>query len=226
MIETDLRAYIDHWRRLNAWWEHSGDPTDPHVILSEGDHSTLFMNNGVIAHRRPVLFQQMLLDMVQGDPRLQSGFEPDFVVAPAMGGVQPVYGFALAIAKVWDVQVEQYYTTKAKNADGKVVDMTFERGTPPSGAKGIAFDDVATTANAIKLCTKATLRWGAEIVSAQVILNRSPSEFIKGPLGEDIPLHALVRKEVKNSPPDQCELCRLGSKAFRPKELWDELIKT
>ena len=223
-----LQKYLSEWQKLNAWWEHNGDMKDPHVILSAGDHSTVFMNNGVIAQRNAPLFQQMMRDLVSNHPTLWDDSElqkVDFIVAPAMGGIQMAYALALAIKSVHGRLVAQYYSEKVEDPITKqVVGMKFTRGAPTAGQKGLVFDDVTTSLNALLLCCNAVLATGAEVVGIGSILNRSPHETANNG-GKELPIHCLVRKDIRNYKPDDCPHCKAGSKAFRPKELWGELTK-
>ncbi len=224
-----LTKYHAEWQKLNAWWEHSGEPDAPHVILSAGDHSTVFMNNGVIAQQNARLFQVMMEDLVDQHPALvwsEDLEDVDFIVAPAMGGVQMAYALALAIYKEHNQhRVAQYYTEKIEDfATGKVVGMKFSRGGPQKGQRGLVFDDVTTSLNALLLCAQAVIDVGAEVIGVGSILNRSPFETVNIG-GVEMPIHCLVRKDIRNHKPETCPLCQAGSRAFRPKELWSELTK-
>jgi len=223
-----LSKYLGEWQKLNAWWEHSGEPDAPHVILSAGDHSTVFMNNGVIAQQDAPLFLKMMRDLVGQHPSLIWGedlAEVDFIVAPAMGGVQMAIVLALAIHSMHGIKVAQYYSEKIEDpVTKKVIGMKFTRGGPQKGQRGLVFDDVTTSLNALLLCAKAVTDADAEVIGLGSILNRSPFETV-GIGGKKLPIHCLVRKDIRNHKPEECPLCQAGSKAFRPKELWSELTK-
>lgn len=166
---------------MNAWWEHSSDPEAPHVILSAGDHATVFMNNGVIAQQDAPLFQAMMEDLVKQHPALvwsEDLEDVDFIVAPAMGGVQMAYALALAIYSEHNQhRVAQYYSEKIEDfVTGQVVGMKFTRGGPQQGQRGLVFDDVTTSLNALILCAQAVIDAGAEVIGVGSILNRSPYE--------------------------------------------------
>jgi len=220
MLFDAERKYREDWKELNAWWTHSGDPKDPHVILSGGDHATLFMNNGVIAQQCPSLYQEMMTDLVKYDPNVSRDRLPDFVVAPAVGGIQMAYAVALAFNELYDHACAQYFTDKVLDADGSVIGMEFRRGAPSVGQQGIVYDDVTTTLGAIEKCAEAIIKTGATLTSAATTLNRSPYEHLKLSNGERLSIHALVSKEIRNMPADSCPLCQAGSRAVRPKKLW------
>lgn len=223
-----LSKYLAEWQKLNAWWEHSGEPEAPHVILSAGDHSTVFMNNGVIAQQDAPLFLRMMRDLVANHPILQDDVaigKIDFIVAPAMGGVQMAFALALAINSVHGIKVAQYYSEKIEDVPtGKVIGMKFTRGGPQKGHQGLVFDDATTSLNALLLCAQAVIDAGAEVIGVGSILNRSPFETANIG-GKELPIHCLVRKDIRNHKPETCPLCQAGSNAFRPKELWGELTK-
>ncbi len=124
----------------------------------------------------------------------------DVVVSPAVGGI--VVGQEIArLLGVRSIFMER--------ADGK---MTLRRGFQISaGENALVAEDVTTTGGSVREVIDVLRAQDCRIQAVTAIVDRSggKAEF-------DVPYFSLLKMEVTNFDPQNCPLCKSGSKAVKP----------
>lgn len=203
---TDWTA---EFKRLDALWLHSGDPAAPHALLTSGLHSDGFFN-GTKVMQRPEAASR-LLDSPDGlKSRLPARGTADWVIGSAMGAITLAY----AVAERLDALAG--FTEKD---DGR---MRLKRFALKKGSRVLIVEDVLTTGAS----TRKTIAGVKEALDGEVefqpfilcLVNRSGGERL-----DSLEIRSLLQLRINSWPPEDCPLCRGGSKVVRPKEHWTEL---
>lgn len=124
----------------------------------------------------------------------------DAVVSPAVGGILMGYemGRQLGVRNIFTERVE-----------GK---MALRRGfTVAQGEKLLVVEDVVTTGGSVKEVIALMRELGAEIVGVASVVDRSAGKVDFG-----VPYKAALSMEVVSFEPEECELCKVGSKPVKP----------
>ena len=124
----------------------------------------------------------------------------DAVVSPAVGGILMGYemGRQLGVRNIFTERVE-----------GK---MALRRGfTVAQGEKLLVVEDVVTTGGSVKEVIALMRELGAEIVGVASVVDRSAGKVDFG-----VPYKSALSMEVVSFEPEECELCKVGSKPVKP----------
>ena len=124
----------------------------------------------------------------------------DAVVSPAVGGILMGYemGRQLGVRNIFTERVE-----------GK---MALRRGfTVAQGEKLLVVEDVVTTGGSVKEVIALMRELGAEIVGVASVVDRSAGKVDFG-----VPYKAALSMAVVSFEPEECELCKVGSKPVKP----------
>jgi orotate phosphoribosyltransferase len=90
--------------------------------------------------------------------------------------------------------------------------FTFRRGfSLEKGEKVIVAEDIVTTGKSTKECINAIEKTGAEVMGITTLIDRSGGKAIF-----DVPFYPLVQLEVKTYEPENCPMCKTGSKPYKP----------
>jgi orotate phosphoribosyltransferase len=200
--------WMQEFVRAGAIWLHDGFGKSPHALLTSGLHSDGYVNCTFVM-QRPALVRGMLTAHDGLRPLLPTGAEkPDWVVGSAMGAIT----FAFAAAEQLGAQA----AFTEKDGDG----MKLARFSIHAGAKVLAVEDVISTGGSTLKTIEALRRCDAVQVLPYVVclVNRSGMEEIGG-----FQIRALITPSIHTWKPEECPLCKQGSKALRPKEHWKEL---
>ncbi|HUQ30284.1 MAG TPA: hypothetical protein VM103_02065 [Candidatus Paceibacterota bacterium] len=206
---------------LQVLWSHSGNPKQPHALLTKGGHSNGFFNGGVLLFDHPRLARMMCEDLIERH-FLQDLVRPaklrvflkdmanveklDRVIGPAFGAIS----LASTMADVLNVG----YCFTVSKGDGKEKTFEVEKRFDVAGKVLLATEDTITTSDSIAKTIAAAEAKGAIVLPiVTAICNRSGLTHV----GER-PIIAFVNKPMENWAPDECPLCKAGSHAIRPKE--------
>jgi orotate phosphoribosyltransferase len=183
---------------------------DGHFVLSSGNHSNRYLQSAKVLEdpKRASLLAQALSDIIKS-----SGIKIDTVCAPALGGILAGYELARALG-VRSIFVER--------KDGS---MELRRGFEVNkGEKVLICEDIITTGGSAMEASKIMEELGAEVVAFASLANRgfckregsnlTPKSECKLP--KNIPLFALDDFLFEMFTPDECPMCKSGSKAIKP----------
>ena len=181
-----------------------------HFILSSGNHSNRYLQSAKVLEepKRAKLLADALAEMIQ-----KAGVEVDTVCAPALGGILAGYELARSL-NVRSIFVER-----------KEGGMELRRGFQVAkGEKIIICEDIITTGGSAMEASAIIEELGAEVVAFASLANRgfcqregSTTEAkpeCKLPVNK--PLFALDDFTFEMYTPDECPMCKAGSKAIKP----------
>jgi len=122
------------------------------------------------------------------------------VLSPALGGIIIGHEVARALG------------ARALFAERESGVLTLRRGFNLAPAERVlVVEDVVTTGLSTKETMQVARAWGAEVVAAAAIIDRSG-----GGASLDVPLHALAELRLPTYQPDQCPLCAQGIPVVKP----------
>ena len=181
-----------------------------HFILSSGNHSNRYLQSAKVLEepKRAEILASALAKQIR-----DSGIEIDTICAPALGGVLAGYELARAL-DVRSIFVER------KNGT-----MQLRRGFEiKKGEKIIICEDIITTGGSAMEASKIIQELGGNIVAFASLANRGfckrENSNIKSQkeckLPKDIPFFALADFRFEMFSPNECPMCKSGSKAIKP----------
>ncbi len=133
-------------------------------------------------------------------------FQPDRVIAPAMGGL--IIGYAVAEA----LGVPMIFTERKDGA------MQIRRGFRIGNERrAVIVEDVVTTGKSTREATAAAEAAGAEIVAIGSILDRSGKD---NPF--QLPHRSLMSLAINTWAPEECPLCAAGAPLDAPGSRFSE----
>jgi len=181
-----------------------------HFILSSGNHSNRYLQSAKVLEepKRASLLADALAKLIR-----ESGIEIDTVCAPALGGILAGYELARSL------------DTRSIFVERKDGEMVLRRGFEvKKGEKILICEDIITTGGSAMEASKIIEELGAEVVAFASLANRgfckregtntTPKGECKLPI--DKPLFALDDFTFEMFTPEECPLCKAGSKAIKP----------
>ena len=197
LSEDEIRYIITSW---GGYWKHSGNPEEPHPLLTSGGDGGEFFDLSFVAQFPipvAILAKQMAFKLIG------SVKESDWVVGPSYGANPFVYRLGAALGCK--------HAVTEKMPDNS---QSWTRFLIRDSERVLMTEDVTTTGASV-LKTKAGIIAGNAgtveffpLIAAFV--NRSGKEEIDGHR-----IIALLRVDKpKQWKPEECELCRLGSKVI------------
>jgi len=181
-----------------------------HFKLSSGNHSNYYLQSAKVLENPKTanLLAQQLAKQIK-----QSGIKIDTICSPALGGL--IAGFALAQA------LDCRYIF-AERVDGA---MTIRRGFEIKDNEQVLIcEDIITTGGSAMEAADVVESLGGEVVAFAALANRGfchrqESDIKVQPnckLPQNKPLFALADFTFEMYPPNECPLCKTGSKAIKP----------
>ena len=195
---------------IEAIYKESGALLSGHFILSSGKHSPNYLQSAKVLEdpKRAKLLADALAKIIR-----EAGIEVETVCAPALGGVIAGYELARAL-DVRSIFVER---------KGGVMEL--RRGFEVAqGERVLICEDIITTGGSALEAAEIIESLGAEVVAFAALANRgfcSRYGIKKEPkleckLPKNKPLFALADFEFEIYDPNNCPLCKEGSKAIKP----------
>ncbi len=195
---------------IEAIYKESGALLSGHFILSSGKHSPNYLQSAKVLEdpKRAKLLADALAKIIR-----EAGIEVETVCAPALGGVIAGYELARAL-DVRSIFVER---------KGGVMEL--RRGFEVAqGERVLICEDIITTGGSAFEAAEIIESLGAEVVAFAALANRgfcSRYGLEKEPkleckLPKNKPLFALADFEFEIYDPNNCPLCKEGSKAIKP----------
>lgn len=195
---------------LKKIYEDCGAYLKGHFLLSSGNHSEFYLQSARVLED-PILAGKLAQDLAK--IILDFGLKFDSVCSPALGGILAGYELARATKK-------RFIFTE--RVEGK---MTLRRGFEvKKGEKFIICEDIITTGGSALESAKIIENLGGEVLGFAALANRGFCEVknLNNPrkqsckLPFDKPLFTLGNFDFEIYEPDNCPLCKTGSKAIKP----------
>ena len=195
---------------LESVYKEAGAYLEGHFLLSSGNHSQFYLQNAKVLED-PALAGKLANELFSVIKNAGISFES--VCSPALGGILAGYELARAGNK-------RFIFTE--RVDGQ---MTLRRGFEvKKGEKFIICEDVITTGGSAVESAKIIESLGGEVVGYAALASRGFCKMVGGlenpapnaKLPSDKPFFALGEFGFAMFTPDECPLCKSGSKAIKP----------
>lgn len=195
---------------LESVYKEAGAYLEGHFLLSSGNHSQFYLQSAKILED-PALASKLADELFSVIKNAGISFES--VCSPALGGILAGYELARAGNK-------RFIFTE--RVDGQ---MTLRRGFEvKKGEKFIICEDVITTGGSAVESAKIIESLGGEVVGYAALASRGFCKMVGGlenpapnaKLPSDKPFFALGEFGFAMFTPDECPLCKSGSKAIKP----------
>lgn len=219
-MEPRETFWVETYKSLNAYWEHSGDPTQPHALLTSGMHSGGFFNSTPVTENPDLLTHACtsLLRLAHDEFKEDLLRSITRVAGPAMGAITLASEMARALRS--HVRGSKCLSCFAENSsDGTT--MSFNRTDFAPNELVLPIEDVITTGKSTNRLIEACHERGATTTPFVLCLvNRSGAKDYGGKK-----IISLVSKHLPMWSALGCPLCREGSEAIRPKgtDAWKRL---
>jgi orotate phosphoribosyltransferase len=204
---------------LDAAWVHSGNPKDPHAKLTSG-----WCSNGFFDCLR-VLKYVNLSEILAYQLYLRMRDRVDYRIDKTkwtIGSPMAAITFAHDVARAAGIPINQF--VEKDPADPKGKRMIWKRMAIPEGDNVLQIEELITTSYTTNEIERAVREGNPHPVTfvpyIGAIVHRPPKMVRKY---GDREVVALIEKEVWAVPPEECTLCKQGSKRLRPKTNWKEL---
>ena len=195
---------------LESVYKEAGAYLEGHFLLSSGNHSQFYLQSAKVLEN-PALAGKLANELFSVIKNAGINFES--VCSPALGGILAGYELARAGNK-------RFIFTE--RVDGQ---MTLRRGFEvKKGEKFIICEDVITTGGSAVESAKIIESLGGEVVGYAALASRGFCKMVGGlenpapnaKLPSDKPFFALGEFGFAMFAPDECPLCKSGSKAIKP----------
>ena len=195
---------------LESVYKEAGAYLEGHFLLSSGNHSQFYLQSAKVLED-PALAGRLANELFSVIKNAGISFES--VCSPALGGILAGYELARASSK-------RFIFTE--RVDGQ---MTLRRGFEvKKGEKFIICEDVITTGGSAVESAKIIESLGGEVVAYAALASRGFCKMVGGlenpapnaKLPSDKPFFALGEFGFAMFTPDECPLCKSGSKAIKP----------
>lgn len=195
---------------LESVYKEAGAYLEGHFLLSSGNHSQFYLQSAKVLEN-PALASKLADELFSVIKNAGISFES--VCSPALGGILAGYELARAGNK-------RFIFTE--RVDGQ---MTLRRGFEvKKGEKFIICEDVITTGGSAVESAKIIESLGGEVVGYAALASRGFCKMVGGlenpapnaKLPSDKPFFALGEFGFAMFAPDECPLCKSGSKAIKP----------
>ena len=195
---------------LESVYKEAGAYLEGHFLLSSGNHSQFYLQSAKVLEN-PALAGKLANELFSVIKNAGISFES--VCSPALGGILAGYELARAGNK-------RFIFTE--RVDGQ---MTLRRGFEvKKGEKFIICEDVITTGGSAVESAKIIENLGGEVVGYAALASRGFCKMVGGlenpapnaKLPSDKPFFALGEFGFAMFAPDECPLCKSGSKAIKP----------
>lgn len=228
-IQAMESKWMSRYRKCNAFFDHDGHPHRPHPILTGGFHADHYFNTGVLI-ADPRQLHEAAADLLE--LLVERGLRPekiDFVIGPAMGAITLAEVMALHISRPRSQHaISCFYGhtikgTQKQNGQLEKV-MLLSRVSIRPDARVLIVDDVRSNGHTGDLTAQAIRDAGGKVVPFRgVLVNRSGQQKVG-----DVEVVSLINRQYPMHAPDECQRCKTGSEAIRPKDIdtWERLTKS
>jgi orotate phosphoribosyltransferase len=176
--------------RTEELFRRAGALREGHFRLKSGRHSDRYLEKFQVL-QFPEITSELCLMLASFGRDADGRPAVDVVAGPTTGGV------ILAFETARQLAVRSLFAEEVRDADGS--HREFRRGfTIDPGERVLLVDDILTTGGSLAAMLPAVERFGAEVVRAVVLVDRSGGqETVRSPgSGREYPLEALWRLEL------------------------------
>ncbi len=195
---------------LEKVYKEAGALLEGHFLLSSGNHSQFYLQSAKVLEnpKTAALLANELAKQIK-----KSNIKIDTVCSPALGGILAGYELARAL------NARFIFTERVDKV------MTLRRGFEVEEGENILIcEDIITTAGSALEAAKVVEEKGAKVVAFGALANRgfcqrTGSKKTAKPeckLPKDMPFFALDDFDFEIYEPQNCPLCKDGSKAYKP----------
>lgn len=219
-MDRDTRGWVRAFELRDALWLHSGDPHQPHALLTSGMHSGAFVNCRKVMEDE-CLARRAVGALVTKISRVRSPhLWVDFVIGPQTGATKLALLLAEEIARREQRQACVSLSPAKVTIDGqKRMRFTDQEVRRLRDAIALMCEDVITTGESVVLTDEEVRAAQASTLPFVVCLvNRSGKTWVGG-----MEIFALIDHYMPTWHAHECPLCALGSIALRPKDNWAAL---
>lgn len=209
---------ILQWLELcGAAWCHSGNPEDPHAVLTSGLCSDGFFN--CLLAFENVNLLEIFADQLAIRIKLALPDQKiDWIIGSPMAGIT----FSYMVARSLSVK-NCFFTEKDPNNSDE---MIWNRTVIPEGKLVMNIEELITTRKTLSAVRRAVdksnpypVHW---LPAVGVFVHRPP---VPNPDYKTVWIIPVIEKTVIAVPKDECHLCMKGSTRLPAKTHWEELIK-
>jgi len=210
-----IRAYTDR----GALWIHGGNAAEPHALLTSGNHSDGFFNSRLVTDDNELL-REAVCDLFENF-RLDGGplAKVKAVVGPQVGATKLASFLSQRFAAhSGDTSICAASPAKGERGGEKVMIFDDQDLKKIAGKSVLLCEDVLTTGGSVELAGEAVLEAGGSVLPfVAALVNRSGKTQLGG-----LQVVALINQCMSNWSPEECPLCKKGSRPLRPKDNWSE----
>jgi orotate phosphoribosyltransferase len=181
-----------------------------HFLLSSGKHSEYYLQSARVLEY-PEVAETLAKELAK--KIIEAGVNVDTVCSPAIGGLLAGYELARALG------VRFIFTERVKG------EMTLRRGFEvKENEKVLICEDIITTGGSAMEAAREIEKRGGRVVGFAAIANRGVCKRVNGKterkpeckLPENKPLFALEDFDFEVYEPENCPMCKAGSKPVKP----------
>lgn len=200
---------------LDARWVHDGNPLKPHAELTSGKCSNAFFDCLRVL-RHPELNRILAVTLV-GKLRERGIEDVDWVIGSAYAAIT----FSYEVARLFGA-VHGFVEKDPSDLSGKR--MLWRRMKIPEGSNVLQVEELITTSGTFQEVCRAVIEGNSEPVNFLPIVGALVHRPPQLPVDYgDVKVFALLETAVWAVDPENCSLCRVGSRRLRPKTHWKEL---
>lgn len=207
---------LKFFRLCDAFWLHDGDPSKPHAELTSGKCSNGFIDCLRVLQYRNL--SQILAEQLARKVRQFTRRTIHVTIGSPMAGIY----FADDLGEALNAPIRLFAEKDPKNP-GK---MTWNRIKLRHEYGVLQVEELTTTSKTLNEVFYAVNEgnggeWVNWLPYVAILVHRPP----KLPVTHygDRQVIALIEKEIWAVEPENCPLCKAGSKRLRPKQNWAEL---
>lgn len=195
---------LEFFKVHRAFWEHGGDPRQPHVLATHGDHLGVYVNWTPIVEN-PVLLGSVCRELVKKMVGREGLHCHGRVVGPAHGANFLVYEMARALT------LQTGFSWLAGFSEPQPDKSTLLKRFDVVDQPVLVIDDTLTTreGSIAKTVAEVKKNGGRVLPFVVALFNRSGLTHI----GER-EIVALISRQLPAYQAGSCPLCALGSKAI------------
>ena len=215
--EIPQEELLNWFSLLDAYWSHSGDLKDPHAELTSGWCSNGFFD--CLRVLKYVSLSEILADQLALRIETDNDFSgtPDWVIGSPMAGITFAHDVAKALRAPINMCVEKDPANPKK--------MIWNRMQIPENEWVLQIEELTTTAHTLNEVQRAIIDGNGGPVNFSptvgILVHRPPKLPVIRYGSRKVV--ALIEKEIWAVLPEECPLCKQGSKRYRPKTHWKEL---
>lgn len=212
----DQKEIIDIFDYYNAIWIHNGDPAMPHAELTTGLCSNGYVNcREVLQHSLVCKMLARKLYYKMFNQNALSRF--NMAVGSSYSAITFSYEFAARFG------VKHGFTEKDP-LDPKGKKMIWNGGEIRPEEKVLQIEDLITTGRTLFEVRRAMQKESAQPINFLNVVGcivHRPSDLAVNYDG--LKIVSLIEREIWAVKPENCFLCKAGSKRLRPRGNWKEL---